>query len=656
MTKPEKRRVPKAVVWYDYFYNSQSKLFCVLFLVVLFITFSFLNIANAQVTSPATINAGNPTGVNNIGGTTNLTQNFGSLSGLGLNQGETFTFTGQPTGIGRWNGGFRFLNTQVLQFQANRSRIPGNGTNYELNFTDDVYGLQFLMGGLDNGDETTITFYRDNVLVPLPVSTYVNGAVTSAAAGNIIGFAGNNIDIDPSGGGFRADGDANNDTGGIGIHGLQEGFLVSLPIDIAVDEVRLSSTGKNNGSGGNVTLILTDFAWARPDIAVTKLDNFSQGGNAESNVGDGITYTYTVTNNGNVPINNISLTETGFSGTGTTPVPVFSSGTGGATPANLPAGETLTYSVTYPVTASDLLTGFVDNQATVTGLPGDDVVGQEISDLSDSENTGDGGAQGSLTEDDPNRTDFPTPIVFNPSIEAVKTANTSGVSSPAIAGNIVAYTITVTNNGDVDLSSITLADVLSNADGASSSPTPTFISSSGGSPVGTLVTGESAIYEFSYTITQADIDSESISNTVTATANAFTGGTVSDVSDDDNDADGNTTNDPTVTPLPGSPSIAVTKIANDTTNVVAGQTITYSYRVTNNGNQTISNVQLSDAHNGSGSPPVPGNESLETDVGTPGDSNDTTANNGIWDTLSPGDTVLFTADYTVTQQDVDTLQ
>ena len=656
MKQPEECRVTKAVIWLDYFYDSQLKFFCGLFLALFFTTCSFLNAANAQTTSPATINAGNPTGVNNIGGTTNLTQNPGTLAGLGLNQGETFTFTGQPTGIGRWNSGFRFLDTQILQFQANRSRIPGNGTNYELNFTDDVYGLQFLMGGLDNGDETTITFYRDNVLVPVAVSTYVNGVVTSPSTGNIISFAGTNIDIDPSGGGFRADGDANNDTGGVGIHGLQEGFSISLPIGVAVDEVRLSSTGKNNGSGGNVTLILNDFAWARPDIAVTKLDNFSQGGNAESNVGDGITYTYTVTNNGNVPINNISLTETGFSGTGTTPVPVFSSGTGSATPANLPAGETLTYSVTYPVTASDLLTGFVDNQVTVTGLPGDDVAGQEISDLSDSENAGDGGAQGSLTEDDPNRTDFPTPIVFDPSIEVVKTADTSGVSSPVFAGNTVIYTITVTNSGDVDLSSIALADVLSNADGASSSQTPAFISSSSSSTAGTLVAGESAIYQFSYTITQADIDSESISNTVTATANAFTGGTVSDVSDNDDDADGNTTNDPTVTPLPGSPSITVTKLANDTTNVVAGQTITYSYRVTNNGNQTISNIQLSDTHNGSGTPPVPGNELLETDAGTPGDSNDTIANNGIWDTLSPGDTVLFTADYIITQQDLDVFQ
>ena len=612
--------------------------------------------AVAQVTAPANINGGNPIGPDNLGGTTSNTQNFGSLGGLGLNQGETFTFTGVPSGGALWNGGFEFLNNQVLQFQADQSALPGNPVNYELNFSDDVYGLQFTMSGLDNADETIVTFFRDGVAVPVTVSTYVNGAVTVPRANNIISFAGTNIDLSPSGAGFIADGDANIGGGGIGIHGLQEGFTISLPLGVAVDEVRFNPTGKNNNNGGNVTLILTDFAWARPNIAVTKLDSFSQGGNGETNVGDLITYTYTVTNNGNVPINNITLSETGFTGTGTTPVPVFSSGTGGATPANLPQGETLTYTVNYPATASDLLTGFVDNQATVSGLAGNDVAGQEITDLSDSENSGDGGAQGSLNEDDNNRTDFPNPIVFNPSIEAIKTADTSGVASPPTIGNNVVYTITVLNNGDVDLSSIALTDTLSNANGDSSNPTPLFVSASNGSPSGSLVAGETATYQFTYSITQADIDSEAISNTVRADANAFTGGSVFDVSDDDDDGDGNTVDDPTETPLQGTPSLVVTKIANNTDNIPAGVTITYSYRVRNNGNQTITNISLVDVHTGTGTNPIPDNEVLDIDTGTQDDSIDNTASDGIWDSLAPGDTVLFTANYTITQQDVDTLQ
>lgn len=645
-------------ILHTFFYLTSRRFLVnsVCFVVCVILSAVYSTTVSAQVTSPANINGGNAVGPSNIGGTTGNTQNFGSLSGLGLNQGETFTFTGQPNGAALWNGGFDFLNNQVLQFQTDNSALTANPVDYEINFSDDVYGLQFRFSGLDNGDETIVTFFRDGVPVPVTVSTYNNGIVTVPRANNIISFAGTNIDLSPSGAGFIVDGDGNVGGGGISIHGLQEGFVVNLPIGVAVDEVRFTPTGKNNGSVGNVTLIVTDFAWATPSIAVTKLDSFSQGANAESNIGDIITYTYTVTNNGNVPINTVTLSETGFSGTGTTPVPVFISGTGGATPSNLPQGETLTYTVDYAVTASDLLTGVVDNQATVQGLAGSDVAGQEISDLSDSENTGDGGAQGSLDEDDSNRTDFPTPTVFNPSIEAVKTADISGLSSPVVAGDVIDYTITITNDGDVDLSSISLNDTLTNADGAASTPTPIFISSTSGSPNGSLVVGESATYQFSYTLLQADIDSESLSNTVTANANAFTGGTVSDISDDDDDGDGNLVDDPTVTPLPGSPSINITKIANDTTEVASGQVITYTYRVTNTGNQTVSSIGLVDAHNGSGAAPLPINETLETDANAIGDSTDSTINDGIWDVLSPGDTIRFTADYTVTQQDIDTLQ
>jgi len=614
--------------------------------------------AHAQTTAPPAINAGNPLLVNNIGGTTTNTQNFGSLGGLGLNQGETFTFTGQPAGGALWNGGFNFIGNQVLQFQADGSGLPANPVQYELNFTDAVYGLQFRMSGLDNADETIITFFRNNVPVPVTVSTFVNGGVTVPRTGNIISFAGTNIDIDPNGNGFRADGDNNNDSGAgsIGIHGIQEGFVVNLPLGVGVDEVRLSSTGKNNGTGGNVTLILTDFAWARPDIAVTKLDSFSDGGNGQSNVGDVITYTYTVTNNGNVPLSDVTLDETGFGGSGTTPVPAFTSGTGGATPTSLPPGETLAYTASYAVTATDLVAGFVDNQATVSALPGNDVAGQEITDLSDSENPGDGGTQGSLDEDDPNRTEFTLPVIFNPAIEAVKTADTSGISDPAQVGETIDYTIVISNTGDLDLINITLSDTLTNGSGTSSNPTPAFVASSAGSPNGSLAAGENATYEFTYAITQGDLDSGSISNTATANATTLLGLPVSDVSDDNDDLDGNTVDDPTVSLLPVSPSISVTKIANDTTNVAAGQTVTYSYRVENTGNQTISNISLVDVHNGNGPAPVPANETLDVDNSPPSDSSDTTLNDGIWSTLAPGDIVLFTADYTVLQQDLDTLQ
>ncbi|MEO0910017.1 MAG: hypothetical protein AAFX96_06670, partial [Pseudomonadota bacterium] len=92
------------------------------------------------------------------------------------------------------------------------------------------------------------------------------------------------------------------------------------------------------------------------------------------------------------------------------------------------------------------------------------------------------------------------------------------------------------------------------------------------------------------------------------------------------------------------------------TNVSVGQTVTYTYRVTNTGNQTITAIILSDAHGGSGTPPTPGSETLFLDNGPINDSNDAVSGDGIWDSLAPGDVIQFLASYVVTQQDVDTLQ
>lgn len=102
-------------------------------------------------------------------------------------------------------------------------------------------------------------------------------------------------------------------------------------------------------------------------------------------------------------------------------------------------------------------------------------------------------------------------------------------------------------------------------------------------------------------------------------------------------------------------TLAVAKTADRTENVAAGDVITYTYTVTNTGNVTITAISLSESHNGSGPVPVPGGETLTTDGGTEGDSSDREAD-GIWDVLGPQDVVTFTATYTVTQSDIETLQ
>jgi large repetitive protein len=107
---------------------------------------------------------------------------------------------------------------------------------------------------------------------------------------------------------------------------------------------------------------------------------------------------------------------------------------------------------------------------------------------------------------------------------------------------------------------------------------------------------------------------------------------------------------------PALPSLQVTKVASPSTNVAAGTTVTYTYTVLNSGNQTLTNVSLADAHQGSGGAPVPLNEVLTTDANTANDSTDAIPNDGVWSTLAPGDVITLTSTYIVTQADVDTHQ
>jgi hypothetical protein len=106
----------------------------------------------------------------------------------------------------------------------------------------------------------------------------------------------------------------------------------------------------------------------------------------------------------------------------------------------------------------------------------------------------------------------------------------------------------------------------------------------------------------------------------------------------------------------GVPSLSIVKTASSSGPFSAGQTITYTYKVTNTGNVAVANVGVNDSHNGSGSFAGPANEAIFTDASPTGDSTDVSANNGTWSSLGPGDTVSFTASYVVTQHDVDYLQ
>ena len=110
-----------------------------------------------------------------------------------------------------------------------------------------------------------------------------------------------------------------------------------------------------------------------------------------------------------------------------------------------------------------------------------------------------------------------------------------------------------------------------------------------------------------------------------------------------------------ITVGPANPSLSISKTADLTTNVSPGQTITYTYVVTNDGNQDVSDINLVESHNASGPAPNPAGEVLSLDNLPFGDSIDASSD-GTWDILAPGDQITFTGQYVVTQNDIDTLQ
>jgi len=108
-----------------------------------------------------------------------------------------------------------------------------------------------------------------------------------------------------------------------------------------------------------------------PNLSLTKTGVYVDvNGDGLPNVGDEIQYTFTVENNGDVDITNIVLTD-----------PLLGVVVTGG-PIDLLVGEidSTTFTATYVLTANDVLSGEVTNQATVTGQ---DPSGNDVTDLSD---------------------------------------------------------------------------------------------------------------------------------------------------------------------------------------------------------------------------------------------------------------------------------
>jgi uncharacterized repeat protein (TIGR01451 family) len=230
-----------------------------------------------------------------------------------------------------------------------------------------------------------------------------------------------------------------------------------------------------------------------PSIALVKTGVLSTDGNT-------ITYSFTVTNTGNVPLTGVTVSDPKLGGSIT-----LSSTSLSASPG---PGHTATGTATYTVTTADRSAGAVENTATASGNP---PTGSPVTDQSGT----------AIDNNDPTI----VPVSSSPSIALVKT----GVLSTD--GNTITYSFTVINTGNVTLTGVAVNDPLL---GGAVTVSPTTLE-----PDGTA-TGTAT-----YTVTQANREAGNVTNQATVTGNPPTGSPVTDQS-----GSTLTDNTPTVTPVP----------------------------------------------------------------------------------------------------------
>jgi large repetitive protein len=257
------------------------------------------------------------------------------------------------------------------------------------------------------------------------------------------------------------------------------------------------------------------------------------------NAGDEITYSFTVTNTGNVTLTNVTVSDPLVTVSGS-PIAILAPG----------QSNSVAYTATKTLTQADINNGSFTNTATVAGTP---PTGPEVND----------------TDDDIQNFDQ------DPSIEIVKTGTYVDNAPLGIynAGDEITYSFTVTNTGNVTLTNVTVSDPLVTVSG---------------SPIAILAPGQSnsVAYTATKTLTQADINNGSFTNTATVAGTPPTGPEVNDTDDDIQNFDQD-------------PSIEIVKTGTYVDNAPlgiynAGDEITYSFTVTNTGNVTLTNVTVSD--------------------------------------------------------------
>ncbi|AOW10256.1 hypothetical protein EM308_12485 [Flavobacterium gilvum] len=244
----------------------------------------------------------------------------------------------------------------------------------------------------------------------------------------------------------------------------------------------------SNLSNGSYSVEITDsrgckvsypFVISESSINVTKDGTYVDSNqDGITNLGDVVTYNFVVKNTGTVDLTNVTISDNNATISGG---PIASLAVG--------ATDSTTFTGSHVITQAEINAGLIYNLANVTAKdPEEKTVTDTSSDPTPCTSC-------------PKDSECPdctiTQLNQTPGLTVIKTATTTSFSK---VGDIINYTITVKNSGNVTLNNITVKDPLTGLD----------------TLIAILIPGATSDYTQSYTITQDDLNKGSVTNVAKA--------------------------------------------------------------------------------------------------------------------------------------------
>ncbi|RYD98540.1 MAG: DUF11 domain-containing protein [Sphingobacteriales bacterium] len=366
----------------------------------------------------------------------------------------------------------------------------------------------------------------------------------------------------------------------------------AYPVGTLTNVVNVTGTKPDGSSAGSVSNILNLPINAAASLVLAKTSDVTTVNKA----GDNITYTVTAQNTGKVAIENLLVDDAMLK-------LKYTSGDNVPVNGRLDVGETWTYTGTYTVTQAD-----IDNNGNAI------VAGKLVNEVTASGRKPDGSL-------------IPTPtpaknevtITPNRGLAIVKATTATSITK---AGQVVPYTIRVTNTGTVAVSNVVVND-------PSISTAALTLTYGDVNANNKLDINETWIYETNYVVKQVDIDNHGypVANSGHLVNQASVGGQTPQ------GAIATVTSNSTSVPLQPLAAYSIEKTANKAAILAVGDVVRYTITVKNTGDAAISNVVVID--------PMLSSAALANPA--------TDANNK----LDVGETWSYEADYTVKQSDID---